>query len=469
MSKEAGKNPSRKLWGGRFSESTDHEVEQFTESLSFDRDLWRHDIRGSRAHAAMLARIHLLSVEEERLIQEGFTRIEQEIESGEFPFREEYEDIHMNIERRLYELIGTPAQKIHTARSRNDQVALDLRLYVLEKSREMAFRLGNLVRVALRKARENRSLILPGYTHLQQAQPLSGSYYFVAHAERFLRDRIRFLDVIRQADRSPLGSGALSGTTLPIDRIGVARDLGFSGVTGNGLDSVSDRDFIVDFLHASVLVSVHLSGWAEEWILWSTREFGFIRIPDRYMTGSSMMPQKKNPDVLELIRGKTGRVLGDYVGMVTLLKGLPMAYNRDLQEDKEKLFDAAETVQKSVSILTRLVEESTFVAEKICQALSGSELLATDMAEDLVRWGTPFREAHEIIGRIVAFAEHSRKSLSSLSDKELSSFSPHFPEGYSGSLTLEGSVARRNHVGGPAPERVEERILEIEKELETLA
>ncbi|MHB1605846.1 MAG: argininosuccinate lyase [Leptospirales bacterium] len=469
MRKEQGKNSSQKLWGGRFSESTDQEVERFTESLSFDRELWRHDIRGSRAHAAMLARIQLLSAEEERQIQEGFTRIEEEIESGAFPFREAYEDIHMNIEQRLYELIGTPARKIHTARSRNDQVALDLRLYVLEKSHEMVLGLGNLVRAALWKARQNRNLILPGYTHLQQAQPLSGSYYFVAHAERFLRDRMRFLDVIRRTDRSPLGSGALAGTTLPIDRIGVARDLGFSGVTGNGLDSVSDRDFIVDFLHASVLVSVHLSGWAEEWILWSTREFGFIRIPDRYMTGSSMMPQKKNPDVLELIRGKTGRVLGDYVGIVTLLKGLPMAYNRDLQEDKEKLFDAAETVQKSVSILTRLVGESAFVEEKIAQALSGSELLATDMAEDLVRWGTPFREAHEIIGRIVAFAEQSRKSLSSLSDKELNSFSPLFPAGYSGSLTLEGSIARRNHAGGPAMERVDERILEIEKELEILA
>ena len=465
MSKETGKNPSRKLWGGRFSETTDREVERFTESLSFDRELWRYDIRGSRAHAAMLARIGLLSPEEEKLIQEGFARIEKEIESGEFPFREEFEDIHMNIERRLYELIGTPAQKIHTARSRNDQVALDLRLYVLDRAREMASLLGDLVRVALRKARENRNRILPGYTHLQQAQPLSGSYYFVAHAERFLRDRLRFLDVVRRTDRSPLGSGALAGTTLPIDRISVAQELGFSGITGNGLDSVSDRDFIADFLHASVLVSVHLSGWAEEWILWSTREFGFVRIPDRYMTGSSMMPQKKNPDVLELIRGKTGRVLGDYVGIVTLLKGLPMSYNRDLQEDKKHLFDAAETVRQSVSILTRLVAESSLVEERIRQALSGSELLATDMAEDLVRWGVPFREAHSIIGRIVAYAEQSGKSLASLSDQDLSLFSPHFPKDYAGTLTMEGSIARRNHAGGPAPERVDERILEIEHEL----
>ncbi len=465
MSGDLEKGPSRKLWGGRFSETTDREVERFTESLSFDRELWRHDITGSRAHAAMLLRIGLLSTEEERQIQEGLTRIEEEIGLGEFPFREEFEDIHMNIEHRLFELIGTPAQKIHTGRSRNDQVALDLRLYVLEKTREMARLLGNLIRVVLQKARENRDRILPGYTHLQQAQPLSGSYYFVAHAERFLRDRARFLEIVRRADRSPLGSGALAGTTLPIDRLGVARDLGFSGVTGNGLDAVSDRDFIADFLHASVLLSVHLSSWAEEWILWSTREFGFVRIPDRYMTGSSMMPQKRNPDVLELIRGKAGRVLGDYVGVITLLKGLPLAYNRDLQEDKEQLFDASETVRKSVSILTRLVAESSFVEERIRQALSGSELLATDMAEDLVRWGTPFREAHAIIGRIVAYADQSGKPLSSLSDDELGRFSPHFPKGYSGSLTMEGSIARRNHVGGPAPERVEERILEIEHEL----
>lgn len=462
--KDAG--PSGKLWGGRFSESTDREVERFTQSVSFDRALWEQDIRGSRAHVAMLSRVNLLSTEEERKIQEGLTQIEQEIRDGVFPFRDEYEDIHMNIEMRLFELVGTPARKIHTARSRNDQVALDLRLYVIDRCREMGALLAEFVRVLIGQARQNRDLILPGYTHLQQAQPVSAGYYFMAHAERLLRDRKRFLDLDKNLDRSPLGAGALAGTTLPIDRLGVARELGFSGVTGNGLDTVSDRDFVVDFLHASVLLSVHLSGWAEEWILWSTREFGFVRIPDRYMTGSSMMPQKRNPDVLELIRGKTGRVVGHYVGMATILKGLPLSYNRDLQEDKEHLFDTADTLRQSVTIFLRIAGESVLDRERLARALSGDDLLATDMAEDLVLKGVPFREAHAIVGRIVAHCERQARPLASLTDDELHDFSPDFPSGYAAALTVENSVRRRNLPGGPAPERVEERIREIEKELD---
>lgn len=458
--------PSKKPWGGRFSESTDSEVERFTESLSFDRALWREDIRGSMAHASMLEKVGLLTPEEGTAIRKGLEAIASEIEDGRFPFREEFEDIHMNVEKRLFELVGVPAQKLHTARSRNDQIALDLRLFVMGRGAEMVDMLSDLVRTLLSKARESRDRILPGYTHLQQAQPLTGGYYFVAHAERFLRDRDRFLETVRRADRSPLGSGAIAGTTLPIDRESVALELGFSRISKNGLDAVSDRDFILDFLHASVALSVHLSQWAEEWILWSTREFGFIRIPDRYMTGSSMMPQKRNPDVLELIRGRTGRVVGDYVGLATVLKGLPLAYNRDLQEDKLHLFDAADSVRDCVSLLTRIASGASFVDENIRRALEGSELLATDMAEDLVVWGIPFREAHAIVGRIVAYAEKRRKALSDLGDEELKEFSPRFPSGYAKSLTLEGSIARRNQVGGPAPERVEERIREIEAELE---
>jgi argininosuccinate lyase len=466
LTKDPNDVPSKKPWGGRFSESTDSEVERFTESLSFDRALWREDIQGSMAHASMLEKIGLLTPEEGAAIRKGLETIASEIEGGRFPFREEFEDIHMNVEKRLFELVGVPAQKLHTARSRNDQVALDLRLFVMGRGREMAGMLSGLVRTLLSKARESRDRILPGYTHLQQAQPLTGGYYFVAHAERFLRDRDRFLDAVRRADQSPLGSGALAGTTLPIDRESVALELGFSRISKNGLDAVSDRDFILDFLHASVALSVHLSQWAEEWILWSTREFGFIRIPDRYMTGSSMMPQKRNPDVLELIRGRTGRAVGDYVGLATILKGLPLAYNRDLQEDKLHLFDAADSVRDCVSLLTRIADESSFIDENIRRALEGSELLATDMAEDLVAWGVPFREAHAIVGRIVAYAEKRRKALADLGDEELKEFSPRFPSGYAKSLSLEGSIARRNQVGGPAPERVEERIQEIEAELE---
>ncbi len=466
MPEKDGRNPE-KLWGGRFSESTDREVEMFTQSISFDRALWQQDIKGSRAHAAMLLKVHLLTEEEEKLIQEGLSRIEEEITEGVFPFRDEYEDIHMNIEKRLFELVGTPAQKIHTARSRNDQVALDLRLYVIDRSREMAGLLAEFVRVLIGQSRKTRNLILPGYTHLQQAQPVSGGYYFMAYAERLLRDRQRFLDVERRLVLSPLGSGALAGTTLPIDRESVARHLGFRGVTGNGLDAVSDRDFVADFLHAAVMLSLHLSGWAEEWILWSTREFGFVRIPDRYMTGSSMMPQKRNPDVLELIRGKTGRVVGHYMGLATILKGLPLSYNRDLQEDKEHLFDAAETVRQSVTLFLRIAGESVLDEDRLREALSGDELLATDMAEDLVRGGVPFREAHAIVGRIVAYCEREKRKLASLKDEELHAFSPAFPKEYANVLTPENAVRRRNLPGGPAPERVEERIREIERELES--
>ena len=465
MPEKSGGNPE-KLWGGRFSESTDREVEMFTQSISFDRALWQQDIKGSRAHAAMLLKVHLLTEEEEHLIQEGLSRIEKEIKDEIFPFRDEYEDIHMNIEKRLFELVGTPAQKIHTARSRNDQVALDLRLYVIDRSREMAGLLAEFVRVLIGQSRRMREILLPGYTHLQQAQPISAGYYFMAHAERLLRDRRRFLEVDRGLTLSPLGSGALAGTTLPIDRESVARQLGFSGVTGNGLDAVSDRDFVADFLHAAVMLSLHLSGWAEEWILWSTREFGFVRIPDRYMTGSSMMPQKRNPDVLELIRGKTGRVIGHYMGLATILKGLPLSYNRDLQEDKEHLFDAAETIRQSVTLFMRIAGESVLDEDRLRQALSGDELLATDMAEDLVRGGIPFREAHAIVGRIVARCERDRRKLASLTDEELREFSPAFPKGYASALTPENSVRRRDLPGGPAPERVEERIREIERELD---
>ena len=457
---------SEKLWGGRFSEPTDREVEMFTQSISFDRALWRQDIKGSRAHAAMLLKVGLLAHEEERRIQEGLSRIEEEMTNGTFPYRDEYEDIHMNIEKRLFELVGTPAQKLHTARSRNDQVSLDLRLYVIDRSREMAGLLAEFIRVLIGQSRRMRDLILPGYTHLQQAQPISAGYYFMAHAERLLRDRQRFLDIDRRLNLSPLGSGALAGTTLPIDRDHVARSLGFSGVTGNGLDAVSDRDFVADFLHAAVMLSLHLSGWAEEWILWSTREFGFVRIPDRYMTGSSMMPQKRNPDVLELIRGKTGRVIGHYMGLATILKGLPLSYNRDLQEDKEHLFDAAETVRQSVTLFLRIAGESVLDKERLREALSGDELLATDMAEDLVREGVPFREAHAIVGRIVAYCERERRKLASLTDEELRTFSPAFPEQYAHVLTPENAVRRRNLPGGPAPEQVEVRIGEIERELD---
>ena len=461
---ESGALPG-KPWGGRFSEPTDRDVEAFTESISFDRRLWHEDIEGSRAHARMLRRIGLLSEEELGQIQAGLDKVAAEFSSGSLPFRIEWEDVHMHVEKRLVHHAGPAGLKIHTARSRNDQVALDLRLFVRREAREISTSVEALLRRILVRAREYRDLLLPGYTHTQQAQPISGGYYFGAYAERFLRDRRRLLAVVESANLSPLGSGALAGTTLPIDREGVAAELGFSGITHNGLDAVGDRDFVADLLHALSLLMVHLSGWAEEWVLWSTREFGMIRLPDRLLTGSSMMPQKKNPDILELVRGKAGRVFSDYGGLLVLLKGLPLSYNRDLQEDKEFLFDAVDTTKACLSMMSLAVEGMRFEESRVEEILKGTELLATDIAEDLVRFGVPFREAHAIVGRIVALAAGKGIPLEELSDADLRTFSDRFPAGYAGTLTLRGSVERRSHVGGPAPETVSRRIDALWKEL----
>ncbi len=465
MSQDSKETLSSKPWGGRFAESTDKEVERFTESISFDGRLFREDIRGSRAHARMLARVGLLTPEELEQILQGLDRVEEEFAAGSVELRSDWEDIHMHVEKRLVHHAGSAGLKIHTARSRNDQVALDLRLFVRREAQDLIDALDRLLRATLMKGYAYRDLILPAYTHTQQAQPVSGGYYFGAYAERLLRDRKRLRGVIDSAGLSPLGSGALAGTTLPIDRDFVASELGFSGVTQNGLDTVGDRDFVADFLHALSLLMVHLSGWSEEWILWSTREFGMVRLPDRLLTGSSMMPQKKNPDILELIRGKAGRVVGDYAGLLVLLKGLPLSYNRDLQEDKESLFDAVDTVAGSLLMMRLAVEGMAFETSRIEEILSKTELLATDIAEDLVRLGVPFREAHAIVGRIVAHAAAKNLTLESLPDSDLALFFDRFPPGYSSTLSPAGSVRRRSHTGGPAPETVLRRLGEIWQEI----
>lgn len=454
-----------KPWGGRFAEATDRQVEQFTQSISFDRRLWKEDIEGSRAHARMLCHVGLLTGEERDAIMSGLDEVAREFEEGTMVLRTDWEDIHMHVEKRLVHYAGPAGLKIHTARSRNDQVALDLRLFVRRESRALRDALDALLRQILGKGILYRDLLLPGYTHLQQAQPLSGGYYFCAYAERFLRDRRRMDGVYEGAGLSPLGSGALSGTTLPIDREYVARELGMAGVTQNGLDAVSDRDFLADFLHALSMVMVHLSGWAEEWVLWSTREFGILSLPDRMLTGSSMMPQKKNPDILELIRGKAGRVISDGMGLLVLLKGLPLSYNRDLQEDKERLFDALDTTADCLAMMASVVSGMRFNESRIAALLKGTELLATDIAEDLVRFGVPFREAHAIVGRIVARAADLRIPLDQMTDEELRIFSDRFPKEYSRTLSLTDSVARRSHVGGPAPATVSARIGELWQEL----
>ncbi len=465
MSRDSKETSSSKPWGGRFSEATDKDVEQFTESISFDRRLFREDIRGSRAHARMLARVGLLTPEELAQILQGLDRVEEEFASGEVELRPDWEDIHMHVEKRLVHHAGPAGLKIHTARSRNDQVALDLRLFVRAAAARLTEELDRLLAATLYKGYHYRTLILPAYTHTQQAQPISGGYYFGAYAERLLRDRKRIQGAIDAAGLSPLGSGALAGTTLPIDREFVASELGFSGVTQNGLDTVGDRDFVADFLHALSLMMVHLSGWAEEWILWSTREFGMVRLPDRLLTGSSMMPQKKNPDILELIRGKAGRVFGDYTGLLVLLKGLPLSYNRDLQEDKEALFDAVDTVSGALLMMRLAVEGMSFETARIDGILSETELLATDIAEDLVRLGVPFREAHAIVGRIVAHAAKNRLRLEALPDVDLALFFDRFPPDYASTLSPAGSVARRSHTGGPATETVLQRFNEIWQEV----
>jgi len=462
--KDGGPLPG-KPWGGRFAESTDKEVEAFTESISFDKRLFREDIEGSRAHARMLARVGLLSAEELSLILSGLDKVEVEFSSGGVELRTDWEDIHMHVEKRLVHHAGPAGLKIHTARSRNDQVALDLRLFVRRTAGEILRELDRLLGATLRAGYRYRELILPAYTHTQQAQPVSGGYYFGAYAERLLRDRKRLFGVLESAALCPLGSGALAGTTLPIDREGVAAELGFSGVTRNGLDTVGDRDFVADFLHALSLLMVHLSGWAEEWVLWSTREFGMVRLPDRLLTGSSMMPQKKNPDILELVRGKTGRVIGDYTALLVLLKGLPLSYNRDLQEDKEALFDAVDTVSGSLRMMSLAVEGMSFETGRIAEILSKTELLATDIAEDLVRLGVPFREAHAIVGRIVAHAAERNLALERLPDADLRLFCDRFPPDYAATLSPAGSVSRRSHTGGPAPETVVRRLAEIWQEV----
>ena len=461
MNQDPKETPSSKPWGGRFAELTDKDVERFTESISFDRRLFREDIRGSRAHARMLARVGLLDPEELGQILQGLDRVEEEFAAGQVELRSDWEDIHMHVEKRLVHHAGPAGLKIHTARSRNDQVALDLRLFVRTAAGLLTEELDRLLAATLRTGYRYRELILPAYTHTQQAQPVSGGYYFGAYAERLLRDRKRLRGAIDGAGLSPLGSGALAGTTLPIDREFVASELGLSGVTRNGLDTVGDRDFVADFLHALSLIMVHLSGWAEEWILWSTREFGMISLPDRLLTGSSMMPQKKNPDILELVRGKAGRVIGDYTGLLVLLKGLPLSYNRDLQEDKEALFDAVDTVSGALLMMRLAVEGMVFETGRIEEILSETELLATDIAEDLVRLGVPFREAHAVVGRIVAHAAKRNLRLEALPDSDLALFFDRFPPAYASTLSPAGSVARRSHTGGPAPQTVLPRLGEI--------
>lgn len=451
---------ARNLIRGRFARGRIPEVEAFTASLPFDRRLFRHDIRGSIAHARMLEKAGLLKASELRAIVGGLERIESEIADGRFKFDIADEDIHLAVERRLIALIGEPGRKLHTGRSRNDQVALDMRLYLRDEIAGVIALVAGLRAVLIRLARRHVATIMPGYTHLQRAQPVTLAHHLLAYVEMLGRDRERFEQSAARTAIMPLGAGALAGTTLPLDRRMVARALGFRAITANSMDAVSDRDFVVDFLSATALTQVHLSRMSEEIILWTSAEFGFAALPDEFSTGSSMMPQKKNPDLLELIRGKTGRVIGDLVAMLTVLKGLPLAYNSDLQEDKERVFDALDALKPALDLLAKFWPMLRFDPKRM-RAVAGGFALATDLAEYLVVRGTAFRRAHEIVGAIVRETAEAGRTLEDLSIAELRRHSSAFGADAIAILRAENSIARRTIEGGPAPSTVKRRLKEL--------
>ena len=459
------KQTSGKLWGGRFAEQTAASVEAFTESISYDWRLYRHDIMGSKAHARMLAKQGLIDDAERDAIIAGLTEIEQEISEGRFTFRAELEDIHMNIEKALTDKIGAAGEKLHTARSRNDQVALDIRLYLRDECAALDHLLTEVQKGFTRLARTNLGAVMPGYTHLQRAQPVLLSHHLLAYVEMFGRDRERIADGLKRINIMPLGSAALAGTGLPIDREFVAEQLGFPAVTANSMDTTADRDFAMELLFCLTTIQLHLSRMAEEFVLWSSKEFDFIRIGDKYCTGSSIMPQKKNPDIPELIRGKAGRVTGSLVSLLMTVKGLPLTYNRDLQEDKEPLFDALDTVKASLSITAELLANSDFDTKKMQAATYGGFMTATDIADYLVKKNMPFRQAHGVVGRIVALCQERDIELIELRLDELQQFSDLIEEDIFDVLSVEGSVNSRVSIGGTAEIRVAEALERAEQQL----
>jgi len=452
-----------KAWEGRFREKTNRLVEDFTVSLAVDRRLYEHDIQGSIAHCRTLGKARVLSSGESRAIVRGLESVKQELDRGRFRFSPRDEDIHMAIERRLTELIGPLGGKLHTGRSRNDQVALDIRLYLRDQLTRLTEQLTEFQRVLVAKAKANRAIAMPGYTHLQRAQPVLFAHHLLAYVEMIERDKGRVRDARTRLNVMPLGSGALAGTNYPVDRRYTARLLGFTTVTANSMDAVSDRDFMVEVASTLSIVMMHLSRLSEELVVWSTQEFRFIDLPDAFCTGSSMMPQKKNPDVPELIRGKTGRVYGHLVNLLVMLKALPLTYNRDLQEDKPALFDALDTVAASLRVLTELMRRVKLKREALKQALRSGGLLATELADYLVSRAVPFREAHGVTGRIVRAALEQDRDLTELSLEELRTFSDRIEPGVFARLTVAAAIGRKRQIGGTAHGRVEQRIKELER------
>lgn len=454
-----------KLWGGRFSQPTDQFVEEFTASIDFDKRLYRHDIQGSMAHARMLGRQGIIPQEDVVAIVGGLEAILAQIEAGEFDFSVSLEDIHMNIEARLSAAIGEAGKRLHTGRSRNDQVAVDIRLYLRDEIGAVIGYLNSLLGSLIHQAEQNLDIIMPGYTHLQVAQPILFSHHMLAYGEMLRRDRSRLTDCLNRLNVLPLGAGALAGTTFPIDREYVAEQLGFAGVTRNSLDSVSDRDFALEFMAAAAIIMMHLSRFSEELILWSTSEFAFVELTDSFCTGSSIMPQKKNPDVPELVRGKTGRVYGNLMALLTVMKALPLAYNKDMQEDKEPLFDTIDTVKGSLKIFADMVREMKINGSAMTRAASGGYSNATDVADYLVRTGMPFREAHEVVGKSVRYSIEQGKKLEELSLAEWQGFSEKIGADIYDAITLEASVNARRATGGTALERVKAELAHLKQEL----
>jgi argininosuccinate lyase len=443
---------------GRFDEPANETAQLYSESVSIDWRLYSHDIKGSLAHAAALAAAGILTGEEHQEIKAALSVIEAEIDAGDFRWEHALEDVHMNIEAALTKRIGAAGAKLHTARSRNDQVALDLRLYVKGEAAEVCGRLRGLQAVLLALAERYQNVVMPGYTHLQRAQPISLAHYFLSQVEALERDHGRIIDCARRADVLPLGSGAVAGSTIVLDRELIARELGFSKLSQNSLDAVGDRDFAAEFIFGLAMIGMHLSRFSEDLILWSTTEFGFITFSDAFSTGSSLMPQKKNPDMAELTRGKTGRLYGNLVALLSTLKGLPASYNRDLQEDKMPLFDSVSTVKDALKIFAAMLPEMAVNAGRMESAADDPNLLATDLAEYLVKKGMPFREAHEAVGKLVARAAAARLALSNMSLFEMQEISRLFEEDVLKVFDVRGSLAKRTAIGSPSPENVSSQI-----------
>ena len=443
---------------GRFDEPASETAQLYSESVSIDWRLYSHDIKGSLAHAAALASAGILTKEEHEQIEAALTVIEAEIKAGDFRWERSLEDVHMNIEAALIKRIGAAGAKLHTARSRNDQVALDLRLYVKAEAAEVGTRLRALQSALLKLAEHYQAVIMPGYTHLQRAQPISLGHYFLAHMEALERDHARIIDCARRADVLPLGSGAIAGSTIVLDRELIARELGFSKLSQNSLDAVGDRDFVAEFLFGLAMIGMHLSRLSEELILWSTAEFGFITFSDAFSTGSSLMPQKKNPDMAELTRGKTGRLYGNLIALLTTLKGLSSSYQRDLQEDKGPIFDSVTTVKDALQVFAAMLPELTIHTGRMESAADDPNLLATDLAEYLVKKGMPFREAHQAVGKLVARAAAARVALNNVSVLEMQEISKLFEPDVLKVFDVRGSLASRTATGAPSPENVAAQI-----------